>query len=196
MIGCAPRSPASSRSTGRQPDQSVASTPMAAATKLAPVPRNDLRGRLPRLDRPSGPADTAHWPHLPAQARSRPDPPRGSEAIDEHEVDSRSSRRRSAEDPGRPLGGRSDRRSYAALCVGHPRRPQDPAHDARADPWRPHRTERGRRADRCLRGPAASVAAHVDLGPRQRDVSPRAHRAREWDPDLLRRPALALAATD
>ena len=51
-----------------------------------------------------------------------------------------------------------------------------------------------RRADRRLHRAAGRAAAHADLGPGQRDVPARPHRAGHRPEDLLRRPALALAA--
>src|ERR671912_307445 len=90
--------------------------------------------------------------------------------------------------------GRTYHRRRSTVGDRHPGRAQVSNHSPRPIASEPLSPIRRRRAHRRVQQTARRATAHVDLGPGQRDVPPSAHRTADRTADLLRRPALALAA--
>ena len=122
------------------PDQPVAAAPLPTASFLARVYRDDLRGGLPRPDRPSRQAEPAHRAHLPAPPRPRPNPRRCAQAVHDHEVDPPAAILGRFAAAGRALGGRSAGRRRTTFRDRHPGRAQVPAHDLGSGSARSFRT--------------------------------------------------------
>lgn len=86
------------------PDQPLASTPLATPAGLACLPRDDLRGRLPRRHRGRRFPDSPHRPHLQAPSRSWSQPRWIAQAVHHPEADPCPTEGCRVAQPGRPLG--------------------------------------------------------------------------------------------
>ena len=175
-------------------DQPVAAPPVSAPAGLACVHRDDLRGGLPGPGRAGLAAAAAHGPHLPAPPR--PWPLRDGALRQCTTMKPIGQRPAAVETPaaGRALGRRSHNRRRTAVSDRDARGAQDPLRHAGAFTRRAYCCQRRGRADRRLHRAATRAAAHADLGSGHRDVPACPDGSRHRDADLLRRPALALAA--